>query len=100
MANYEVLRLLQNPLGQPASPGQRGDIVRVTNGWATVYLDPSEFERISEAGLLRMLAEVDPRPMSVVSASTPAGGRGISIHDSRSRGWAGRSTPPRRPVNA
>jgi hypothetical protein len=80
MAEFEVTRLLQNPLGQVAPAGQRGDIVRVSNGWATIYLDPAEFERSSEGGLLRMLAEVDPRPLSVLGASTPAGGHTVAIH--------------------
>lgn len=102
MAGFEVLRLSQNPLGQPAPPGQRGDIVRVTNGWATIYLDPTEFERMSEAGLLRLLAQADTRPMSAVCASTPAGGRGMAIHDATSRAPAGRQAdqdvpaPPQR----
>lgn len=77
MAGYEVLRMLQNPLGLPAAPGQRDDFVRVINGCATVELDPVEFERMSETGLLRTLAEFDTRPMSVISVSTPTGGRGV-----------------------
>jgi hypothetical protein len=80
MADFQVARLLQNPLGQPAPAGHRGDIVRVSNEWATIYLDPNEFERTSEAGLQRMLVQSDTRPLSVVGVSTPAGGRGVSIH--------------------
>jgi hypothetical protein len=80
MAGFEVTRLVQNPLGAVAPAGQRGDIVRVSNEWATVYLDPAEFERATEGGLLRMLAEANKRPVSVSGASTPAGGRSVSIH--------------------
>lgn len=80
MAGFEVTRLLQNPLGEVAPPGQRGDIVRVRNGWATIYLDPAEFERATEGGLLRMLAEADNRPGSVASATTAAGGQRSTPH--------------------
>lgn len=90
MADFQVVRLLQNPLGELAPAGQRGDIVRVSNGWATIYLDPNEFDRLSEAGLQRMLAEADTRPLSVVGADTPAGGRGMTIHDAAYRGSATR----------
>jgi hypothetical protein len=85
MAGFEVARLVQNPLGQLAPPGERGDIVRVTNGRATIYLDPSEYERMSEAGVLYLLAQADTRPTSEIWADTPAGGRGMTIHDAYSR---------------
>jgi hypothetical protein len=52
-----VVRLLQNPLGQQAPPGERGDMVRVSDGRARVYLLPSEFDMISSAGLRWMLAK-------------------------------------------
>jgi hypothetical protein len=42
-----VTRLLQNPLGDHAPDGERGDIVRVSDGTATVYLTPSEYEQAS-----------------------------------------------------
>jgi hypothetical protein len=80
MDGFGVTRLLQNPLGAVAPAGQRGDIVRVSNGWATIYLDPAEFERAIEGGLLRMLAEADKRPVLVSGASTPSGARSVSIH--------------------
>ena len=90
MGDIQVVRLLQNPLGELAPAGQRGDIVRVRDGWATIYLDPNEFDRMSQAGLRRMLAEADTRPISVVGANTPAGGRGMAIHDAASRGSSAR----------
>ena len=40
MAELTVVRLLQNPLGQQASEGERGDLVRVSNGQSSVYLTP------------------------------------------------------------
>jgi hypothetical protein len=52
----EVTRLLQNPLGQPAPEGQRGDIVRVSDGTCTLYLTPQEFDEISETQLRYRLA--------------------------------------------
>ena len=51
-----VVRLLQNPLGQEAPPGERGDMVRVSDGRARLYLLPSEFDMQSTASLRRMLA--------------------------------------------
>jgi hypothetical protein len=52
----EVTRLLQNPLGQPAPEGERGDIVRVTDGTSTLYLTPQEFDETSEPQLRYRLA--------------------------------------------
>jgi hypothetical protein len=84
MAALKVTRLLQNPLGHVAPAGQRGDIVRVTDGAATVYLDPAEYETASEASLRAMLTVAGPRGEvptgagSVDPASTgpdPAGAR-------------------------
>jgi len=51
-----VVRLLQTPLGQEALPGERGDIVRVSDGRARVYLLPSEFDVASVESLRWMLA--------------------------------------------
>jgi len=39
-----VTRLLQNPLGQPAPPGQPGDIVCVSDGSFKIYMTPAEYE--------------------------------------------------------
>lgn len=44
MSDLEVTRLLVNPMGHRAPPGARGDIVAVTDGTATVYLTPDEFD--------------------------------------------------------
>lgn len=51
MAELEVTRILQNPLGQEAPPGQRGDIVRVSDGRSKIYLDPAEYERTTRREL-------------------------------------------------
>jgi hypothetical protein len=51
-----VVRLLQNPLGQEAPPGERGDLVRVSHGQVRMYLLPSEFDLASPAHLRWMLA--------------------------------------------
>lgn len=61
MAALKVTRLLQNPLGHVAPAGQRGDIVRVSDGAATIYLDPSDFDTESEESLRAMLALAGPR---------------------------------------
>lgn len=52
----EVTRLLQNPLGRPAPEGERGDIVRVSDGTRTLYLTPQEFEEAAEQELRYRLA--------------------------------------------
>jgi ribosomal protein L9 len=52
----EVTRLLQNPLGDPAPEGERGDIVRVSDGLLTIYLTPREFDEATEQQLRYRLA--------------------------------------------
>lgn len=75
-----VVRLLQNPLGQPAPPGERGDLVRVSDGRARVYLLPGEYDRATPATLRWLLAQQrSPRPSPPDHArARPAG---------RSRAW-------------
>jgi hypothetical protein len=43
MTGLRVQRLLQNPLGEQAPEGARGDIVRVSDGTRTVYLTPQDY---------------------------------------------------------
>jgi hypothetical protein len=50
-------RLLQNPLGMTAAPGDRGDIVRVSDGRASVYLLPHEYDAADERKLRWLLAK-------------------------------------------
>jgi hypothetical protein len=57
MSDLTVVRLLQNPLGQEAPAGHRGDIVRVSDGRASLYLFPWEFEATDEARLRWLLAQ-------------------------------------------
>jgi hypothetical protein len=64
-----VVRLLQNPLGQEALPGERGDMVRVSDGRARLYLLPSEFDRASTGSLRWMLAR-QPSWKAVEAAAT------------------------------
>lgn len=56
MTGWNVCRLLQNPLGQAAPAGQRGDIVRIGDGYSTVYLTPYEYDRTSAHELRWLLA--------------------------------------------
>jgi hypothetical protein len=51
-----VRRLLQNPLGDPAPPGSRGDLVAISDGQVTVYMTPAEFEAATERDLRYLLA--------------------------------------------
>lgn len=60
MAELTVVRLLQNPLGRQAPKGERGDLVRVSDGESRVYLMPWEFEATDERELRWMPAR--PRP--------------------------------------
>jgi ribosomal protein L9 len=63
-------RLLQNPLGQPAAPGSRGDIVRVTDGRVTIYLLPHEYDAAEDRDLRWQLAQL-PARASQHRASAP-----------------------------
>jgi hypothetical protein len=56
MAELTVVRLLQNPLGQEAPEGERGDLVRVSDGKSKLYLMPWEFDAADERTLRGMLA--------------------------------------------
>ena len=56
MTALDVQRLLQNPLGEVAPEGSRGDIVRVSDGTATIYLTPAEFDTTPESQLRYLLA--------------------------------------------
>lgn len=57
MAELVVARLLQSPLGQEAEPGQRGDMVRISDGRAKIYLTPDEFDEASDDDLRVLLVE-------------------------------------------
>jgi hypothetical protein len=73
MGKLQVTRLLQNPLGQVASDGERGDLVRVSDGRATIYLLPCEFEVATKAQLRDMLAaKLVPEPPSEGRHAPPA----------------------------
>jgi hypothetical protein len=54
--SLEVTRLLQNPLGHPAPDGERGDIVRISDGLSTIYLTPHEYDEATEQQLRYRLA--------------------------------------------
>jgi hypothetical protein len=55
--DLRVTRILQNPLGQLAPDGERGDMVRVSDGARTLYLDPDEFDGLDERALRYLLAQ-------------------------------------------
>ena len=57
MGELSVVRLLQNPLGQVAPEGERGDLVRVSDGRVSLFLLPSEFETADEKRLRWLLAQ-------------------------------------------
>jgi hypothetical protein len=49
-------------LGEPAPAGARGDIVRISDGLATIYLTPREYDGITESQLRYLLAGSRIRP--------------------------------------
>jgi len=57
----QVTRLLQNPLGQVAPDGVKGDIVRVSDGEKTIYLMPAEYSAATEDELQQLLAAAPRR---------------------------------------
>jgi hypothetical protein len=72
MSKLKVTRLLQNPLGQAAPEGQRGDLVRVTDGRATVYMVPFDFDMATEAQLRELLAaKLVPEPPRAARHAPP-----------------------------
>lgn len=56
MSQLDVQRLLQNPLGERAPEGSRGDIVRISDGVTTIYLTPTEYDQATENQLRYLLA--------------------------------------------
>jgi hypothetical protein len=64
VAPLRVERLLQNPLGDPAPSGSRGDLVRISDGETTIYLLPDEYDAASDTDLRYKLAQAgtSPRP--------------------------------------
>lgn len=72
MADLTVVRLLQNPLGAIAPAGVRGDIVRVGDGVATIYLDPTAYEKASQGELWALLAEARRAKASKATATSTA----------------------------
>jgi hypothetical protein len=68
----DVTRLLQNPLGAVAEPGTRGDIVRISDGRATIYLLPYEYEQ-SDERTLRWLLVQEPTTAPVREGGSTAG---------------------------
>jgi hypothetical protein len=61
MIAMEVTWLMQNPLGAIAPPGTRGDFVRISDGRATIYLLPNEFDLADERRLRWLLAKQPTR---------------------------------------
>jgi len=56
VGEIRAVRLLQNPLGQEAAPGERGDFVRISDGEISAYLSVVEFEVADQATLHWLLA--------------------------------------------
>jgi len=56
VSEIRAVRLLQNPMGQEATPGERGDFVRISDGEISTYLTVHEFEAADRATLRWLLA--------------------------------------------
>jgi len=61
MTAMDVIWMMKNPLGAVAPPGARGDFVRVSDGRATIYLLPNEFDHADERRLRWLLAKEPTR---------------------------------------
>jgi|1186.fasta_scaffold145449_2 hypothetical protein len=77
MGDLRVVRLLQNPLGQVAPSGVRGDLVRVSDATTSLYLFPWELESMTEDELRCRLAQQSvslpgPQTESADAARRPA----------------------------
>ena len=62
MTSMVVTWLMKNPLGAVAQSGARGDFVRVSDGRATIYLLPNEFDDADERRLRWLLARQPTQP--------------------------------------
>lgn len=56
MSDLDVTRLLLSPMGQPAPEGAPGDIVRVSDGTVTLYMDPAEHDAGDDRTIRYLLA--------------------------------------------
>ena len=56
MDEITATRILQDPLGTPAPPGQPGDLIKVSDGRTSVYLEPRDYEQASPEHLRWLLA--------------------------------------------
>lgn len=99
MSELTVTRLLANPLGQVAPPGHRGDIVCVGDGTAKVYLDPTEFERLTEGAVRTLLAEAAaPKRTRPPARPTARPVNAPTLSSGSSRGATPRTGTPRVPA--
>jgi hypothetical protein len=71
MAELVITRLMQNPLGQIAPAGHRGDIIRVSDGAATVYLLPAEFDALDDEQLRAKLSQAPYRALADTAVTIP-----------------------------
>lgn len=79
----KVTWLMKNPFGATARPGERGDFVRVSDGRATIYLLPNEFDLADERSLRWLLARQPTRVLRGAARAEPG------------EGGDSRSAPPR-----
>jgi hypothetical protein len=59
--SMEVTWLMENPFCATAPPGERGDFVQISDGRATIYLLPDEFDHADERRLRWLLAQQPTR---------------------------------------
>lgn len=56
MTDLQATRLSLTPFCHIAPPTSLGDIIRVTDGTTTVYLDPTDYDAADETQLRALLA--------------------------------------------
>jgi hypothetical protein len=54
--DLHITRLLLNPMGEPAPDGERGDMIRISDGTSTMYMDPADFEASDDRTIRYLLA--------------------------------------------
>jgi hypothetical protein len=71
MSELVITRLMENPLGQIAPAGHRGDIIRVDDGVSRVYLLPAEFESLDDDMLRAKLSQAVYQALADTAAPAP-----------------------------
>lgn len=75
MSDLEATRLLLTPICHRAPTSSPGDVVRVTDGTTTIYLEPADYDTADETqlrALIRARAMARPDTTSWITADDSA----------------------------